>query len=53
MGLAAVDALLEGQSNVMVGDIHGKIAYTPLRETWTQRKALDKDLWRLARILST
>ena len=53
MGLAAVDALLEGQSSVMVGDIHGKIAYTPLRETWTERKALDKDLWRLARILST
>ena len=53
MGLAAVDGLLEGQSNVMVGDIHGKIAYTPLRETWSQRKALDNDLWRLAKILST
>ncbi|HXX64055.1 MAG TPA: 6-phosphofructokinase [Bacteroidota bacterium] len=53
LGLSAVDALLEGQSGVMVGEIHGKIAFTPLKETWTQRKALNEDLWRLARILAT
>jgi len=53
MGVAAVDALLEGQAGVMVGDIHGKISYTPLAETWSKRKELDNDLWRLARILST
>jgi 6-phosphofructokinase 1 len=53
LGVAAVDALLEGQSNVMVGEIHGKIAFTPLHETWAQRKTIDKDLWRLAAILAT
>ncbi len=53
LGVAAVDALLEGQSGVMVGDIHGKISFTPLKETWTQRKTIDKDLWRLASILAT
>jgi 6-phosphofructokinase 1 len=53
MGLAAVDALLEGRTNVMVGEIHGKIAFTPLGDTWSKRKAIDNDLWRLARILST
>jgi 6-phosphofructokinase 1 len=53
LGVAAVDALLEGQTSVMVGDIHGKISLTPLRETWTKRKSIDKDLWRLASILAT
>jgi 6-phosphofructokinase 1 len=51
--VAAVEALLEGTSGVMVGEIHGRIACTPLRETWTQHKALDADLWRLARILAS
>ncbi len=53
LGIASVDALLEGQSGVMVGDIHGKISFTPLRETWEKRKTIDKDLWRLASILAT
>ncbi len=53
LGVAAVDALLEGQTNIMVGDIHGRIAFTPLLETWTNRKTIDKDLWRLAYILAT
>jgi 6-phosphofructokinase 1 len=53
LGVAAVDALIEGQSGVMVGEIHGKICFTPLRDTWTKRKTIDKDLWRLAKILAT
>lgn len=53
LGVSAVEALLEGQSGVMVGEVHGKIAFTALNETWTQRKALNEDLWRLARILAT
>ncbi len=53
LGLAAVDSLLEGQSSVMVGEIHGKISMTPLKETWINRKTIDNDLWRLSSILST
>jgi 6-phosphofructokinase 1 len=53
LGVAAVDALLEGQTNVMVGEIHGKILSTPLKETWTNRKRIDEDLWRVASILAT
>ena len=53
LGVAAVDALLEGRTSVMVGEIHGRIALTPLTETWTQRKTVDNDLWRLSRILAT
>ncbi len=53
LGLAAVEALLEGQGGVMVGEIHGKVSSTPLKETWVNRKSIDKDLWRLSSILST
>jgi 6-phosphofructokinase 1 len=53
LGVAAVDALLEGQSNVMVGEIHGKITLTPLQESWSKRKTIDNDLWRLSAILAT
>lgn len=53
LGVAAVDSLLEGKSGMMVGEIHGKIALTPLVEAWTKRKSIDKDLWRLASILAT
>lgn len=53
LGVAAVDALLEGQSNVMVGEIHGKITFTPLQDSWSSRKKLDNDLWRLSAILAT
>jgi 6-phosphofructokinase 1 len=53
LGVAAVEGLLEGQTNVMVGEIHGKIEFTPLQETWSKRKSIDKDLWRLAAMLAT
>ena len=53
LGVAAVEALLEGQGGVMVGEIHGRIAFTPLQDTWTKRKSIDADLWRVASILST
>jgi 6-phosphofructokinase 1 len=53
LGVAAVDALLEGSEEMMVGEIHGKISLTSLNETWTKRKTIDNDLWRLASILAT
>lgn len=53
LGVAAVDALLDGQSNIMVGEIHGRIAFTPLTETCEKKKSIDESLWRLSSILST
>lgn len=53
LGVAAVEALLEGKSGVMAGEIHGKIAFTDLHDSWTKRKTIDKDLWRLASLLAT
>ena len=53
LGVAAVEALLEGQSNVMVGEIHGRISFTRLKDSWTNKKIVDNDLWRLSAILAT
>lgn len=32
LGIAAIDALLKGQKNIMVGEINGEIIYTPLEK---------------------
>lgn len=53
LGVAAVEALLEGQTTVMVGEIHGKVTFTPLAQTWENRKTVEESIWRLASILSS
>ncbi len=53
LGVAAVEAILEGQKSVMVGVVHGRITFTPIQDTWTRRKTIDADLWRVASLLST
>jgi 6-phosphofructokinase 1 len=40
LGSAAVSALLEGRSGVMVGEIHEEIAYTPFEDTVKKHKSL-------------
>lgn len=39
LGVAAVDALLEGRSKVMIGEIKGEIAFTPLE--WVTKRQLE------------
>ncbi len=51
LGSAAVEALLEGQSGVMVGLIGNKIVLTPLEEVVSEPKRLDLDLIRIAQAL--
>ncbi len=53
MGRAAVDALLAGQTGMMVGVICGRISLVPLPETWETRKEVDLDLLRVAKITAT
>jgi 6-phosphofructokinase 1 len=53
LGVAAVEALLEGRTRVMVGEVHGKIELTQLEETWSRRKSIDKGMWQLAAMLAT
>ncbi len=51
LGVAAVDALIEGTTNVMIGEINNEVALTPLRETWEKRKTIPPYLARLADLL--
>ena len=53
LGAAAVEALIEGDSDKMVGRIHGQIVRTPLEETWDKKKPVDEGLLKLAYILAT
>ena len=53
LGAAAVDALADGKSGYMVGELKGEIIFTPLRETWEKQKELDNNLLQLVKILAT
>lgn len=53
LGVAAVETLLDGQGGVMVGEINGRNALTPLSETWMKKKSIERGLWRLAAMLAT
>jgi len=52
LGNAAVEALLNGKENIMVGEINQQITYTPLKETYLKKKLINKELVKLASILS-
>jgi 6-phosphofructokinase 1 len=52
LGVAAVDALVEGKSNIMVGIIAEKIVHTPLSIVVNKKKHFPNDLMRIAEILS-
>lgn len=52
LGAAAVHALAEGRTGIMVGEIAGKIVETPLEEVVKSKKRPDLSLFELAEILS-
>ncbi len=52
LGYEAVRALLQGKHNCMVGEVRDRIRFTPLKETWTKKKPIDKKLLRLTEIIS-
>jgi 6-phosphofructokinase 1 len=52
LGAAAVQALVDGRSGYMVGEINREIAYTPLRDTWEKKKTLHAGLTDILKILS-
>lgn len=53
LGVAAVEALLEGKSNIMVGKVHNTITFTPLEEAISKRSKMDENILRISDILST
>jgi 6-phosphofructokinase 1 len=52
MGFAAVEALLAGKVNVMIGIVDKEIVYTPFEKAVKHRQGLDPDLVRMLEILS-
>ncbi len=52
MGAAAVDALLEGQRNIMVGIQNDKIIYVPINKAIKNDKPIDRELLNTLRQLS-
>ena len=52
LGCAAVESLLEGHSNVMVGMINDEVKITPMRNVWSRKKNIDYELLRLSEVLS-
>ncbi|MFN5295552.1 MAG: 6-phosphofructokinase [Flavobacteriales bacterium] len=52
MGVAAVEGLLEGRKDLMIGIINDRETYTPLSEAINNRHLPNRDELRIARILS-
>ena len=52
MGAAAIDALMEGQRNIMIGDDDEKIIYVPFSKAIRKDKPIDRDLLELLNKLS-
>lgn len=53
LGLAAVEGLINGQSNMMVGIICNEVVHTSLEEAISKPKPLDKQLIHLLKIMNT
>jgi 6-phosphofructokinase 1 len=53
MGLKAVETLMEGKSNFMVGINNGRLDLTPLDRAVKGKKNMNKELLRVADIMST
>ncbi len=53
LGVKAVESLLEGKSNFMVGILDNHIALTPLEQAIKGHAEIDKELLRVSDIMST
>jgi 6-phosphofructokinase 1 len=52
MGAAAVEALMEGQRNVMIGIKNGELVYVPIRKAINHDKTINRKGLDLVKILS-
>ena len=52
LGVAAVEALLGGESRKMAGLINNKVVLTPFKDATSQDFQLDKSLLKIAEILA-
>ncbi|MFY8161138.1 MAG: 6-phosphofructokinase [Candidatus Kapaibacteriota bacterium] len=52
LGMAAVDALIDGYTDVMIGRTNQQIIYTPLEDTWTKKKPIENYYFEMAEIIA-
>ncbi len=52
LGAAAVEALVNGQSNIMTGEVNGKLSLTPFTEAAEKKKPVDTILFELTKVLA-
>lgn len=52
MGVAAVEGLLNGEKDVMVGVINKEVVYTPLEKATKQEQDIEEELLRISNILA-
>lgn len=52
LGVAAVEALMEGHTNVMVGVVSGETKLTPIKNVGNRKKQIDYDLLRMLDVLT-
>ncbi|MCC5926124.1 MAG: 6-phosphofructokinase [Bacteroidetes bacterium] len=52
LGYAAVNALIDGHSNAMVGVINNEVKITPIKNTWSKKKSINYELLELVKTLS-
>lgn len=52
LGAAAVEVLLEGSTNVMVGVVNNEVKLTPMRNVWSRKKNINFELLKLTQLLS-
>ncbi|MCK7556674.1 6-phosphofructokinase [Chitinophaga sedimenti] len=53
LGFSAVEALLDGTHNVMVGVVNDKIAYTPLTQAVKAKQSIDEEWFKIIKILAS
>lgn len=51
LGSAAVQALLDGHTSVMVGVVNNETKLTPMRNTWSKKKSINYELLELTKVL--
>jgi 6-phosphofructokinase 1 len=52
LGEFAVQAVVEGETGVMAGEIHGQLVLTPFQDTYAKHKPLPEELLELLKILA-
>lgn len=53
MGYYAVESLLHGRQNVMIGVINNKITYTPLDKAVKEKQRIGQEWMRIVKILAS